>query len=1309
MQLEERPIERPIRATSAQYGIWVAQQVDPDDPGYLTAETIELDGALDVDALTGSVEAVLDHADALHMRFAWADDTLWQYRRAPATRLPLVDLSRQADPDQAARDWMKAALAVCCDVTSDPLYRTALLRLSPTRHWWYLQVHHIVLDGFGYGLLQQAVAARYNARVGHAPVPTLPDWRVDRVVEAEASYRANGSFEADRTFWSRYLRDLPAPLVLAPKQDVAPDASRATRVVDGARLARLRDAAGQAGVDWNAWLLCATGIWLARQGGQRDLTLGLPVMNRLGTPALGVPCMAMNIVPFRVHVDAGHSPRDLARACSDQLRAIRPHLYYRYGWIRGDLGLLERNVFLFNQAVNVMPFERQVAFRGLASETRAVSGGPVKDLNVTLAVRGGAWHLTLEANPNAYDADTLAAHAQSFMDWLDTFAACAADEPVARLLDDMPPPSIVRGAPLPGPHDDVIALIERAARGAPAHTAIEAGERRVDYRTLLADTAALADALARRGVTQQTRVAFAAPRAPDVIAAMLAVLKLGAVIVPLDPDGPPQRTAAMLADASPAIVVTRGAYRACAGACPVFDLDAARVPATRHAPVGDEPVPDSLAAYLLYTSGSTGRPNGVLTGRGALGQFVASTRDLYAIGPGDRVLQFAPLHFDASFEEVFATLCHGATLVLRDDAMLDSVDTFTAEVERRGITVLDLPTAYWHVLAHALDARHARRLERVRLTIIGGEAALPERIRRWHTHLPVQVLLNTYGPTEATIIATAACVGGPQAVWQEGEPVPIGTPRAGVDACIVDERAYPVAAGRTGELVLCGDGLALAYAGNPALTAERFVTLPRGGQRAYRTGDLATLRDGRLYFDGRIDHEVKISGVRIDPREIEDALLREPDVREAAVVASRSGAGAVTLAAFVAGPAEPAALRMQLAQRLPAAAIPDRWHVLERLPRNANGKIDRNALQRADVRRDEVADDPRAGALERQVMAVWRNVLGEVALTPATNFFDIGGKSLQAMQASARLAAELGRDVPVSMLFRHPTIAMLTAALRTPLAYRPRTERNAFAPHLAIQSGSGAAPRLICIHPADGLAWSYLRLAAYLPDATIDGLQLSVDDTRDAADFDALVHTYVRRVRALQPDGPYHLLGWSLGGALAYGVAAALARDGDAVGTLALMDSYPSSAWTAQPMPACGDALRILLTVNGDFDTADLSDTVLRQRLLRANSPFAALGGAGLDAFVAATLRQMRLFRAASTPRYDGELLLFNATRKRQGIPTPESWHAHRPSGTLTCHALDCSHDGMSDPEPMAAIGAALTERLAATAGPDLQSRNSNR
>ncbi|OXH93378.1 non-ribosomal peptide synthetase, partial [Burkholderia multivorans] len=225
----------PIRATSAQYGIWVAQQVDPDDPGYLTAETVVLDGAVDVVALADSVKAVLDHADTLHMRFMWQDDTLWQVRQTPCTQLPLVDLSAEDDPARAAHAWMRASLSIRCDVTADPLYRTALLRLSPTQHWWYLQVHHIALDGFGYGLLQQAVASRYNARVAGAPLPMLPDWRIDRVVEAEARYRAEGRFDADRAFWREHLHDVPAPVVLAPKHEIGHDARRMTHVLDAAR------------------------------------------------------------------------------------------------------------------------------------------------------------------------------------------------------------------------------------------------------------------------------------------------------------------------------------------------------------------------------------------------------------------------------------------------------------------------------------------------------------------------------------------------------------------------------------------------------------------------------------------------------------------------------------------------------------------------------------------------------------------------------------------------------------------------------------------------------------------------------------------------------------------------------------------------------------------------------------------------------------------------------------------------------------------------------------------------------------------
>ncbi|KVE27649.1 non-ribosomal peptide synthetase [Burkholderia singularis] len=1351
-----------IHATAAQYGIWIAQQVDPEGANYLTAEVIELNGALDVGALQASVTDVLDHADTLHMRFEWDDGapgtqrTLWQRRVAADASLPTVDFSKHDNPEQAAHAWMHASLSARCDVTSDALYRTALLRLSPLRHWWYLQVHHIALDGFGYGLLQQAVAARYNARVGGAPLPALPTWRIEPAVDADATYRETGGFERDRAFWREHLRGLPAPAQIAPKQRSGDMPRRRTLTFEPARADALTVAAARAGSDWSAWMLTAIGLWLAKQAGRRDLTFGMPVMNRLGTPVLDVPCMAMNLVPFAVHVRADASPHTLVAETAGQLCAIRPHLHYRYSWICGDLGLLEHDKPVFNQVVNLMPFDRRITFTGLTSDVHPVSAGPVKDLNVTLVVRDRAWRVTLEANPNAYDDARLSALSRSLSGWLAAFAAHEPDRPLEPLLDDLPPLSVCRGEPLREPVIDVLALVRQAAARVPDSIAIEAGDVRLDYRALIARVDALAQTLTQRGAAAHSRIAIMAGRSADAIVSMLAALQVGAAFVPLDPDGPVQRTADVLADAAPDLVLTRTQWRGAAGALPVVDLDAIDLAGAALGTVADK-VPsrvDSMAApcagssaaprvgatpsmaanaatgvasfseadaepdaasrivtdsetnaepcarqpaYLLYTSGSTGKPNGVLVGRRALAQFVASTRALYGIGPSDRVLQFAPLHFDASIEEIFSALCNGATLVLRNDAMLDSVATFATAIERLRITVLDLPTAYWHVLAHALDADAARRLSGVRLVIIGGEAALPERIARWRALLPQQVLLNTYGPTEATIVATTARVGGPHAVWRDGDAVPIGLPRPGVNARLVDERLYPVAVGQTGELVLVGDALALEYLHDPELSAARFVMLPDTGERAYRTGDLAQLHDGQLRFLGRIDHQVKISGLRIEPPEIENLLLRMPNVREAAIVPVSRGGGICTLSAFVAGEPDVAALRAFLARSLPEPAIPDAWHVLDALPRNPNGKTDRKALlAHATAQRTDSADaDADASGLERQVKRAFLHVLGDVPLTGASNFFDLGGKSLQAIQAAAHLAAELRRDVPVSMLFRHASVRALAQALSVPLAYhRPHTTPDAFAPTLTIQTGDAGRPALICFHPADGIAWGYLRIARHVPQTTVYGLQMSADETRQASDFDALAECYAARVRALQPHGPYYLLGWSLGGALAHGVAAKLARDGHPIGLLALMDSYPASAWRAHPMPALRDVLQILLSADGDFDTGGVAADALRERLLRANGAFASLGPAGLDAFAAQALRQMQMFRSSDTPRYDGDVLLFRAARHPAHAPRADAWSAHLRPGALQCRVLACSHEGMSDPAPMAEIGAVLAERL---------------
>lgn len=1308
-----------LPTSSAQYGIWMGQQMVPDSPSYLTAEAIELRGPLDIDALRSSVTAILDHCQTLHMHFEMNNEGLWQWPQPAATVLETHDFRHQADPEAAAFAWAKQSLSTVCRPTEDALYRTALLQLADDRHLWYFQVHHIALDGYGYGMVCQAVAAHYSAIVSGQPLPILPDWSLDKVLETERSYKANGKFERDKAFWSNHLQHAPASAVVAPAQDFSDEVLRHGKRLGKEEVAVLEHAARQCGQDWGSWMLAAIGLWLARQSGQQNLTFGLPVMNRLGTPALSIPCMAMNIVPMSVYIDPEQDMQTISRQLAESLRTIRPHLYYRYGWIRGDLGLLEIQKHLFNQAVNIMPFDRHAPFTGLKSTIHPISAGPVKDLNISIFALNGEWQLLLEANPNAYTSERLAILHEDLTQWLNQLAAHSPQAALAPLLQDLPPLSLLRGAELLEPAQSVLHRLYKTTFKSPTHIALEwqdetNGHQTLTYQALLHQVIQRAERLQANGLQPQQRVVILLPRSPEAIIAILATLWAGGCYVPLDPLGPAARLEMVLSAAAPQQVITRQEWAHTTGILPTFFIDQQDLQQTglsaiftTHALARPVPVNPEDPAYLLYTSGSTGKPNGVLMSHGALAHFVTSAGQLYQVDAQDRVLQFAPLHFDASIEEIFLSLCHGATLILRTDEVLDSISTFTGFLHHARISVLDLPTAYWHELAFALTPALAADLSSVRLTIIGGEAALAERARRWQSLLPASVLLNSYGPTEASVIATTAILSGAGTVWDGSDSVPIGLPRPGVQAMIVDERLYPVAVGQPGELLLCGEALALQYDQNDALTAQRFV-VPRvhasAGEdfstRAYRTGDLVQLAQGQLQFLGRLDNEVKISGLRIDPAEVENALLANPAVQEVAVITLPRKPTGVALAAFIVCANQPsqmsthdnnqqAELRQQLATILPEAALPDHWHFLPSLPRNLNGKIDRKQLATL-VETKPAATLPDASPMEQKIMQVWVEVLGVMPEDVHSNFFDLGGKSLQAIQVSSKLGQLLQREIALSALFTHATVQALAKALTAPVAHRVPSDNasQAFAPMLTIQQG--AHPALFCLHPAEGLSWCYLGLARHLPGVAIYGLQATAD-TDLPETFEAMVDDYVARIRAQQAHGPYRLLGWSLGGALAQAIATRLNQAGEPVELVALMDSYPAPAFAAWREPTLHDALITLLSVTGEVE-ADTPEAIY-QRLLRPGSPLASIGREALERLGATALHGMQLFRTSQTPRYAGDLLLFQAAQREAHAPLPSSWLPYV-QGRLDCIVLNCNHFGMSDPAPMAAIGQALAERL---------------
>lgn len=1321
--------------TPAQLGIWVGQQLDPESPAYWTCEAVELIGKLHEAAMHAAVHQAIDECEALHMRFAVDDDGVWQ-RSAPIVWvMRSVDISpgscdapgRADEAWSAAQRWMQADLQGPADLQGGPLFDTALLRLAPMRHLWVLRVHHIALDGYGYTLLARRVAVLYAKVTGVAvrddggPRATLA-----AVVNEASAYQAQDAAD-DHAFWITRLACTASPPSFASKAPFNREVLRLRGEADFAAgkpapLSQWQAAAKRCGVDWAAWVLSACAIWVARHAltprqGECNITLGLPVMGRLGSAALTVPCMAMNIVPLQLRVQPSHSVAALARQVVEEMRALRPHQRYRYEWLRHDLGRSSEGQRLFGPVINLMPFDRSPAFGALQARVHAVAAGPVEDISVSIAPHANGIRVDLEANPAAYDAGQLAEHRSRLFAVLDVLLSASPDAALGELfpgwIEGAAPTSILAGEPIAATPTVLEVLCERAACS-PHAIAIEQAGVTLSCAELLGEVQRLAGALLARGVCEEHRVAILLPRSPQTIVALLAVLWSGGAYVPLDIDSPDARIAMVLADAQPALVITTRHWADKLGdARPVLFLDE---PHHAMAPVPALPVavaPTALA-YIIYTSGSTGRPNGVMVGRDALAHFVAGARQRYAMSAADRVLQFAPLHFDASVEEIFVTLASGATLVLRDEAMLESLPRFLAACAAQRISVMDLPTAFWHELAYCVGSGEgAPQLPAaVRLVIIGGEAALAERVARWRAAVAEHVvLLNTYGPTETTVICTSARLAGPDAVPWTADAVPIGAPLPGMTAVVVDAALQPVVSGEAGELCMVGGALARGYFGRAELSATRFITLHAlaGSPRAYRTGDHVRIgADGALIYLGRLDDEFKISGYRIDPAEVETALLRCPGVREAAVLGQVLPNGSKRLAAFVACDtgAVIATLRTQLAKCLPAPTMPTSYTSLTRLPRNANNKIDREALRQLLTQELAQASVPaqKLTATQALVIKVWREVLGAQRIDMTDDFFDIGGKSLQAIQVAHRLGLALQRELPVSLLFLHRTAQALAAALEAPAAHAPpATASDPFAPLLCIQPPTGTTrntPPLFCVHPAEGLAWCYMGLAAKLRDTPLYGLQSRGITAAPPRHIDEVIDDYLSRVRSVQPHGPYRLLGWSSGGGIAHAMAAALQAIGERVEILAMMDAYPSDIWAGKPEPTEREALIVLLDVIGyagkghlDDDGQTLSLEAMRARLQRPGTIFANRDPASLAKLTGQAIDSMKLYRGLRHPVFQGDVLFFHAAQRPVDAPDWLGWKPYV-KGELQRVDVDSTHNGMSQRGPLAHIGRVLAERL---------------
>ena len=1185
----------------AQQRLWLEHQRDPARSAYNLPRALRLTGELDADALGQALNRVIDRHDILRTAFNDLDGAAVQVvERNARLTLHREDLRALDHPARAMAlsQRIESHARQPFDLSHAPLMRATLLRLDSDEHVLLLNMHHIVSDAWSNTILMQDMTQAYaQALLGDpSPLPPLSLQYADYATHQRGEYLQGIACQRSGEYWSHYLgRDLPTLELPLDFPRTVGQQHRAGRVhvTLAPAVTRALDAFCQhQGLSPFVVALAAWQLLLGRYSNQDDFTVGVPNANRNSHESQDLVGFFVSSQVYRARIDSSHGALDFLRSLRAQSLAALEHADYPLELILDQLQPGAQGLFqvLFNWRTGSPPLT--ISPKGeLALEFLDTGDSQAKfDLSLDVDYSQQQILATFEYSRDLYRTETIermAGHWQNLLQGLietperalGELQLLSAEERQHTLHDWNRQPTH-----LPREHC-LHSLIEAHAAATGDATALTFEGQHMSYAELNRQANQLAHRLIEQGVGPDVLVGIAAERTPQMIIGLLAILKAGGAYVPLDPAYPADRLAYMIQDSGVTQILTQAHLReslALPADMNCLSLDPVEVEGDYPEHNPEVPMhPDNLA-YVIYTSGSTGQPKGALLTHHNVSRLFRATDRWFSFDHQDVWCLFHSYAFDFSVWEIFGALLHGGRLVIVPHVVSRSPQEFYALVCQEHITVLNqTPSAFRSLLQVACEP-HQPLGHRLRQVIFGGEAIDVQSLRPWFERFGDQSpqLINMYGITETTVHVTWRPLSIDDLNSETASP--IGQPIVDLSWYVLDAHLNPVPKGCVGELHVGRAGLARGYHQRADLTASRFIPDPFDplpGGRLYRTGDLARYgNDGSIEYIGRLDHQVKIRGFRIELGEIQARLQALPAIRDCVVLTHEGPAGLQLVAYVIATQASMTGLRESLLAalkaQLPDYMVPSHLVFIDHLPLNANGKLDRKALPEPDARlrqTDYVA--PRT-QLEQALAQLWQESLRVERVGINDSFFELGGHSILAIELIANLKARLNITVRLQALLANPSIAEL--ALFISQEHRQQTQCL-----VPLNTAPTNAPQLFCLHPSGGIVFCYQPLARKLQHRarTFGVMHRGFSEPHAGPEaWHEMIADYSREIVAAQPQGPYYLMGWSLGGTIALDIAATLESQGHTVSFLGLVDAtipehlYPATLSRHRHLPGAEQA-----------------------------------------------------------------------------------------------------------------------------------------